>query len=141
VTTVTGTLELDLQEPTAAQLWDKDNVLTYSFVFENFTIDNTNSTLSNSLTGNVPFATSANAPFTLDDGFLVARYNPDNSVFLNISLGGVNLAQGSLTGCNFGTCQALATGDWTRTSAIPVPPAVYLFGTGLIGLVGMARRM
>ena len=25
-------------------------------------------------------------------------------------------------------------------SAIPVPPAVYLFGSGLLGLVGMARR-
>ena len=139
VTTVTGTLELDLQEPTVEQFWDKDNVLSYSFVFENFTIDNTNSTLSNSVVGNIPFTTSASAPFKIDDGFLIATYDLDNSVFLNIALGGVNLVQGSLSGCNFGSCQALALGDWTRTS-IPVPPAVYLFGSGLLGLVGIARK-
>ena len=27
-----------------------------------------------------------------------------------------------------------------RTSAVPIPAAVWLFGSGLIGLVGMARR-
>ena len=25
-------------------------------------------------------------------------------------------------------------------SAVPIPPALYLFGTGLMGLVGIARR-
>ena len=30
--------------------------------------------------------------------------------------------------------------DFTQTSAIPVPAAVWLFGSGLLGLVGMARR-
>jgi hypothetical protein len=35
-----------------------------------------------------------------------------------------------------------AFGDFTFAAAkpVPVPPALYLFGTGLIGLVGMARR-
>ena len=30
--------------------------------------------------------------------------------------------------------------DSVRVSAVPVPPAVWLFGSGLIGLVGIARR-
>ena len=139
VDSVTGTLELNLSEPTIAQSWDSADVLTYSFTFDNFTIDNTNSTLSNSLSGVVPFTTTAFTPFSGGDGFLLARYDADNTVFLNIDLGGVNLVQGSLTGCT-GSCQALALGSWLRTSAVPVPGAVWLFGSGLIGLIGVARR-
>jgi hypothetical protein len=35
------------------------------------------------------------------------------------------------------------TGNWTITgvvSAVPVPAAAWLFGSGLLGLVGVARR-
>ena len=139
VDSVTGTLELGLSEPAVTQSWDSATVLTYSFIFDTFIIDNTNSTLSNSLVGNIPFTTTAVSPFSVGDGFLLATYDADNTVFLNISLGGVNLVQGSLSGCS-GTCQALATGSWIRTSAVPVPAAVWLFGSGLIGLIGIAKR-
>lgn len=27
-----------------------------------------------------------------------------------------------------------------RTSVVPIPPAVWLFGSGFIGLIGLARR-
>jgi len=73
------------------------------------------------------------------DGFLIARYDLDNSIFLNIDLGGLNLVQGSLTGCS-GSCQALALGTWARTSVVPVPAAAWLFGSGLLGLLGLTRR-
>lgn len=138
VGSVTGTMQLNLSEPTVAQLWDKDDVLSYSFIFGNFTIDNTNSTLSNSVVGNVPFTTTASAPFSLNDGFMVATYNADSSVFLNISDTLLNLVQ-SDPSCT-GSCQAFSTGSWVRTSAVPVPAAVWLFGSGLLGLIGMARR-
>lgn len=39
--------------------------------------------------------------------------------------------------------RSAAPGDWFRVitvSAVPVPPAVWLFGSGLLGLVGVARR-
>ena len=143
VDAVTGSLTLNLLEPTVAQTWDKDTVLSYSFTFGNFTIDNTNSTLSNELrinnTGNIPFTTSATSPYTFGDGFLRAIYTPDPSVDLRLDIGGINLVQGSLGGCT-GTCQALALGSWTRTSVVPVPAAVWFFGSGLIGLIGVARR-
>jgi len=142
VDSVTGTLELNLSEPTIAQSWDSADVLTYSFTFNNFTIDNTNSTLINSSVGNVPFTTTLSAPFSLDDGFLVARYDADNSVFLNISDTLLNLAQGAIPGgCGpRGTCQAFTPGSWTRTSVVPIPAAVWLFGSGLICLVGLGKR-
>ena len=139
VDTVTGTLELDLSEPTIAQLWDAANVLTYSFTYDTFTIDNTNSTLSNYDTGgDIPFTTTATTPFSIGDAALSATLNDDASVYLFITVGGVNLIQANEI-CD-GTCQALAAGSWTRTSVIPVPAAVWLFGSGFIGLIGVARR-
>ena len=38
-----------------------------------------------------------------------------------------------------GTATAIST-DVINTSVVPVPAAVWLFGSGLIGLVGVARR-
>lgn len=139
VDAVTGTLELNLSEPTITQLWGATDVLAYSFTFDNFTIDNTNSTLSNSGVLNFPYTTTMFSPFSINDGFIMATYNSDNSVVLNIGISGVNLAQGSLTTCT-GTCQTIAGGSWLRTSAVPVPAAVWLFGSGLIGMIGIARR-
>jgi len=34
----------------------------------------------------------------------------------------------------------LATGILTSASAVPLPPAAWLFASGLLGLVGVARR-
>ena len=139
VDTVTGTLELDLSEPVIEQQWDASNVLTYSFTYGDFTIDNTNSDLTNYDTGqNIPFTTTATAPFSIDDAALRATYYADNSVYLFINAGGVVLIQADEM-CD-GTCQAVAAGSWTRTSVIPIPAAVWLFGSGFIGLIGVARR-
>ena len=139
VDAVTGSLELNLSEPTITQQWSATDVLAYSFTFDNFTIDNTNSTLSNSGAGNFPYTTTMFSPFSINDGFIMATYNSDNSVVLNIGISAVNLIQGSLTTCT-GTCQTLASGSWLRTSAVPVPAAVWLFGSGLLGVIWVARR-
>ena len=40
----------------------------------------------------------------------------------------------------FGNTTYLATGKLTAISAVPVPAAAWLFGSGLIGLIGLARR-
>ena len=41
---------------------------------------------------------------------------------------------------NSGSNEAFLNVDYTIVSAVPVPAAVWLFGSGLIGLVGLARR-
>ena len=53
----------------------------------------------------------------------------DASALLNLN--GLNLYYGSLTG---------DLGQIINANVVPVPPAVWLFGSGLLGLVGMARR-
>lgn len=43
--------------------------------------------------------------------------------------------------CVVGDCSHIYASDWLFTaSPVPVPAAVYLFGAGLLGLVGIARR-
>jgi PEP-CTERM motif len=143
VGTVTGTLDLNIPDFPIAELWNASNVLAYSFSFGSFQITNLNSTLANSFGGNVPFTTTAAAPFSAGDGFLSATYIPDNSVFLNITLGGLNLVQSSIpiSECQGGVqCQAIALGKWSRqTAAVPEPSSLLLLGCGIAALA-LARR-
>lgn len=61
------------------------------------------------------------------------------------SLGDVELFDSTiaLSDINFSTTGGSPnTASWlvTRPTAVPVPAAVYLFGSGLLGLIGVARR-
>lgn len=47
----------------------------------------------------------------------------------------IESTNGVITGTNF-----LATSTGDRTPEVPVPAAVWLFGSGLLGLIGVARR-
>ena len=67
----------------------------------------------------------------------------------NGALAAVDIVQAGIdvgTWANLGAANLLYNGDertyatFTEVSAIPVPAAVWLFGSGLLGLVGMARR-
>ena len=58
-------------------------------------------------------------------------------------IGGINLSFAMATGTSVGsafTSTSVYSGDVVNTPAVPVPAAVWLFGSGLIGLVGVARR-
>jgi hypothetical protein len=77
-------------------------------------------------------------------GGMVANYVEDSSVLGNLFSAHVtNLdadAYGSCSAADNGnTCTAL-TGYAGGGTLVPVPAAVWLFGSGLLGLVGIARR-
>jgi hypothetical protein len=52
--------------------------------------------------------------------------------------------------CSIGACSLAITNDlssgfdtyakWTQVSAVPIPAAVWLFGTGILGLIGFSKR-
>jgi len=79
-------------------------------------------------------------PYTLDDALTVADNNHttasisrffDNSA-LSYNLGCITPGTQNIAGS--GDCSTIAV------SPVPVPAAVWLFGTGLLGLTGFARR-
>jgi hypothetical protein len=71
--------------------------------------------------------------FSLD---FIAIPPPSTSV-LNIGIG----AGGDWQDVNFNAVTGVIyEGATINVGAVPVPPAVWLFGSGLIGLVGIARR-
>jgi hypothetical protein len=84
-------------------------------------------------------------PFTEGDVLTVSDNNTDIVSIARI-LNGIdtnNNAADFQLGCiTPGSSNIAGTGDCSQTgvSAVPVPAAVWLFGSGLIGLVGLARR-
>jgi len=66
----------------------------------------------------------------IDGNLLNADYVTNNvGMIATYDTGGAN---------NFSGARVWA--DWSNVSTVPVPAAVWLFGSGLIGLVGFARR-
>jgi hypothetical protein len=98
------------------------------------------------------------APFPGDPGYLAREFwidliRPSQGVFTTDALGGTPPPPPSLfalydavtnhngqfrLGFRSGHDAPILSGD--LTSLVPLPAAVYLFGTGVIGLVGFARR-
>ena len=69
--------------------------------------------------------------------FTLQITNPTNAAFLN----GIQNGANSVNGNTIGADDLLVAADGNLAlQAIPVPPAVWLFGSGLLGLVGVARR-
>ena len=125
-------------------------------------------TSSNDVSGlaNTDFTIAAlgDGTVSFDWSYVSVDFNPDfdpfgyllNGTFIQVTDDGGSLSQSGfvsfavLTGQVFGFRQlstdsdfgaaTTTVSDFSAPSAIPVPAAVWLFGSGLIGLVGIARR-
>ena len=85
------------------------------------------------------------APFTEGGTLTISDSNTDILSIGRIMLGmdsNDNLLDFDISCITPGTVNIAGSGDCSSTgvSAVPVPAAAWLFGSGLIGLVGMARR-
>lgn len=69
--------------------------------------------------------------------FTLQLTNPASSEFLDGIINGANSVNGNTVG---GNDLLIAADGNLALQAVPVPPAVWLFGSGLLGLVGIARR-
>lgn len=110
----------------------------------------TNSNASKSMTGDARSywigmnGTGSNVG-TFDNFFLngagsEAAFTYGSTADLNLYYYGNPYASG-LSGLNMGTLQVNADGSTTlNPSAVPIPAAVWLLGSGLLGLIGVRRR-
>lgn len=77
-------------------------------------------------------------PANLSSGFGVFRLNSGGAaidlVTISTDLGGVFSGEWDFI------IDTLAIGEPIENSVVPVPPALYLFGSGILGLVGIAKR-
>ena len=58
----------------------------------------------------------------------------------NISLGNVTYGDGGVNGPIGSFNGTVTNADFDNTAVVPIPATVWLFGSGLLGLVGIARR-
>ena len=112
-------------------------------------------------TGTIDFSQDSGNSFTIAVGS-ITYFESDDSGYASLDLPTISLLSGSLDAFNFSTTldgngfdsfsnifDGLdlngygINGTWNSTvtlSPVPVPAAVWLFGSGLIGLAGVARR-
>ena len=69
-------------------------------------------------------------------GFEIAR----TFIFSNLTYGTHELSIEYIGGGNSPNSQGIALFGGAALSPVPVPAAIWLFGSGLIGLIGLARR-
>jgi len=90
--------------------------------------------------GPVPIATTTFN--TTDIGTVVVGTNPSGTLpFTNDGIGGSPMKAGPFPGFNANfDITTLHVNSYIPGGVVPVPAAVWLFGSGLLGLVGVARR-
>lgn len=139
---IPGTFDLRLQNLTRAtmtelgiayDIWSLNNAPRASSLDFSYSVDNSVYTLISSLNFNTP--TTADAP---------AIWISESK---GVSISNLNIPDGAYFYLRWSTNDVSGSGardelgiDNISVSSVPLPPAIWLFGTGLLGLIGIARR-
>lgn len=148
---ITGTLELDT--PLDASLVNV-GVTPISFTFNDGINTLTN---LNTNTSAFMFSTDANGDITtwsiltainfqdpISEGDISKSISTENFGVFNYDIGFTSICTGLTdTGCLTSLRRGsatISTGTWIETTVVPIPATVWLFGSGLLGLIGITRR-
>ncbi len=131
-------------EGDAAMTWDSvtedSTPFTTMFVDGNgwFSVDVT-SLLETMVTSATDYGFSLSSEYYTNDNTNRAPEQVGDSV-IRVDAGGTPVVQFCDSESSSGMCASGSFAPTLTVSAVPVPAAVWLFGSGLLGLVGVARR-
>lgn len=94
------------------------------------------------LTVDAPFANTSgsNMDWSANGGFDLTTATWDGLSSVNLRLTNLLTATGGTSGLAYVDKSLVGAVGFTVVTVVPVPAAVWLFGSGLIGLIGLARR-
>ena len=145
-----GDIEQNLLFTDGAELSSTDGSITNFMTFPSDlpSIDTANKFFLIATSGFEGLAGAVTPDYIMPDGFLftgggTVNFGPGVSFLPHGALptdGILSFITAGGTGTNSPTNFAGSTGSIDASAVVPVPPAVWLFGSGLIGVVAVARR-
>jgi hypothetical protein len=105
-------------------------------------VDAINTELNTFSSGNIDLVGIGTGANEFENDYLVPFvFNPDPTIANARGNNGFNLPTNTWQRlATFNIPRSTGTVSWAQFTVVPVPAAVWLFGSGLLGLIGIARR-